>query len=73
MFKHTNDVRATSGDKRYQGLVFSGPIDQAIEQAADAWEYPLPVQPVKFKNSYKTTLGMSRDRYNLLSFLGLLS
>lgn len=70
---HTNDVRITSRDARYQGLVFSGPIDEAIEQASSAWEYPLPVQPVKFKNSYKTTQGISRDRYNLLNFLGLLS
>jgi hypothetical protein len=72
MDKHVNDVRASSSDSRYSNAGFVGLMDEAIQQAKLAPEFPLPEQPVKFKSSYKTTKGMSRDRYNLLSFLGLL-
>lgn len=70
---HTNDIRPTSADSRYSGVVFSGFMADAIDQAKIARDYPLPHQPVKFCNGKKTTFGMGRDRYNLLNFLGLLS
>lgn len=71
---HTNDVRPTSADSRYSGVVFSGPMKQAIAQAKAAPDHALPHQTLKFCPGYpRTTFSMGRDRYNLLNFLGLLS
>jgi len=66
MSKPVNDVRASSTDARYAGVVFSGSIANAIKQAKNAPDYGLPDADLR------APAGMSRDRAALLSFLRLL-
>jgi hypothetical protein len=63
---YVNDVRSTSADARYMGVVFTGEIDDAIAQAKAAPDHGLPPMPAN------APPGMSRDRAALLQFLGLL-
>jgi len=60
------DVRASSNDSRYAGVVFTGPMTNAIAQAKAAPEYPLPY--VREAAAH----GISVSRYELLRFLGVL-
>lgn len=64
MAKHTNDVRALSADARYMHVVFSGTIDEALEQARAAPDHGLTAQIVPY--------GLSRSRAALLQHLNLL-
>ena len=64
MSKPVNDVRSTSTDERYVGVVFDGLY--ASEQAKDAPDYGLPDRDIRAPR------GMSRDRAALLGFLRLL-
>src|SRR5271166_3677150 len=66
MSKPVNDVRATSHDARYAGVVFSGSAKNAIKQAKAAPDYGLPDADLRAPK------GMSRDRAALLGFLRLL-
>ena len=62
--KFDGDVRPLSNDARYMGVIFSGPMDEAIRQAKDAPDHGLSEQFVP--------AGMSRDRAVLLEHLNLL-
>lgn len=63
MSKFLGDVRPSSADTRYMGKPLQGTIAQAIKQARNAPEHPVPVSPVP---------GLSRARYELLAFLRIL-
>lgn len=63
--KFDGDVRPLSNDQRYMGVVFSGPIDEAIAQAKAAPDHGLSEQYVP--------VGMSRNRAVLLEHLNLLN
>jgi hypothetical protein len=66
MAKHVSDIRASSGDSRYQGVVFTGSIKNALKQAKAAPDYGLPpAPPPVFK------VKESRSRRALLHFLNL--
>ena len=65
MSKPVNDVRASSTDSRYAGVVFEGSLDEAIAQAKAAPDYGLPDADIRAPK------GMSRDRAALLGFLRL--
>lgn len=54
------DVRASSADTRYMNGPFTGPMANALKQARNAPEHPVPKSPIP---------GMSRARYELLVFL----
>ncbi len=59
------DVRSSSYDARYAGVVFTGTMPEALAQARAMPEYPLPnVQAAK-------RAGVSLSRYELLHFLRL--
>lgn len=59
------DVRGSSLDARYQGVVFTGPIENALREAREAPEYPIPyVAEAK-------AAGVPLARYELLRFLRL--
>lgn len=57
------DVRGSSRDARYQGVVFTGPWAHAMRQARNAPEHPIP-----FVAEAKAA-GVSLARYELLKFL----
>ena len=65
MSKPVNDVRASSTDERYVGVVFSGTLDEAVAQAKAAPDYGLPDADIRAPK------GMGRDRAALLGFLRL--
>lgn len=62
--KFQGDIRPLSYDPRYQGVVFSGSMKNAIKQAKAAPDYGLPDQHVPN--------GMTRNRAVLLQHLNLL-
>lgn len=65
MSKFVNDVRASSADRRYAGVVFRGPMENAIKQAKAAPDHgPRATLHLHF--------GVSRNRYALLKFLRVL-
>ncbi len=60
------DVRSSSTDARYAGVVFTGTMSEALAQARAMPEYPLPnVQAAKRAGV------VSLARYELLHFLRL--
>lgn len=66
MSKYVNDVRSTSSDARYMDGGFTGPMEDALEQAKAAPDHGLAPLPAHAPR------GVSRDRVALLQFLGLL-
>jgi hypothetical protein len=62
--KFDGDVRPLSNNQAYMGVVFSGPLDEALAQAKAAPGHGLAEQYVPF--------GVSRDRAALLQHLNLL-
>lgn len=60
------DVRGSSRDARYAGVVFTGPWRNAIRQARNAPEHPIPYV------DEARAAGVSLGRYELLKFLRLL-
>lgn len=62
--KFDGDVRPLSNDPRYMGVVFTGLIDEAIQQAHDAPDHGLVEQPMYPRR-------INRDRWNLLEHLNL--
>lgn len=66
MSKPVNDVRASSTDARYAGVVFEGTLDDAIAQAKASPDYGVP------EADLRAPAGMGRDRAALLGFLRLL-
>jgi hypothetical protein len=69
---HVNDVRASSANPAYQGVVFSGPMKAAIKQAKKAPDHGIPQMPSAYYCSgSKWVRRVSRDRFNLLQFLNL--
>lgn len=59
------DVRGSSIDARYLGIVFTGPWKRAMRQARNAPEFAIP-----FVREAKAA-GVSLARYELLKFLRL--
>lgn len=62
--KFDGDVRPLSNDPRYMGVVFSGLIDDALQQARDAPDHGVAEQ-------LPHAASISRDRWNLLEHLNL--
>jgi hypothetical protein len=60
------DVRSSSADQRYMGAPFHGTVAQAIRQAHNAPEYPIPFV------DEAAAAGVSLARYELLKFLRIL-
>jgi hypothetical protein len=67
---HVNDVRASSADSAYMGVVFSGSMKAAIKQAKKAPDHGVPQMSKAFYEVPKAHR-VSRDRFNLLQFLNL--
>lgn len=58
--RYLGDVRPSSADTRYMNGPFTGPMANALREARNAPEHPVPKSPIP---------GMSRARYELLVFL----
>jgi hypothetical protein len=68
--KFHGDVRPLSHNPVYMGVVFSGPIDEAIQQAKDAPNHGISV--LSWHAADARERGMSRNRIALLQHLNLL-
>lgn len=60
------DVRGSSIDARYAGVVFTGPMSRALREARNAPEHPIPFV------AEARAAGVSLARYELLKFLRVL-
>jgi hypothetical protein len=63
--KAQGDIRSSSIDRNYIGVVFTGPMDNAIAQARAMPEHPIP------NKAAAKRAGVSLARYELLSYMRL--